>query len=318
MDKPKKSQGVFITIGGKKKQERKELIVQSLKKGPIESAAAAEEPKKAEEEEFQWIFPNETERRDDVLKQYAPVEKAATKRATGKLFIIVISAVLIGVLFGYALVKIITQKEEAPPQAVLKEETVEQKAAAPSAPSAPTSPKTTSAMLLPLEITVVQGGVFSTKDAAASVKQQIKSVGLPAEIVAQNGQYTVLLAVSSTMETAKIVGGVYEQAGVSTYAKQTSVSPAEGLQGEAGKLAALLPVVAEESGKSAAGLSVDTGKLQEVNDQLKAIKIQANDEASAQLKKLLTAALTEAKSDQPQAAKTAQEKLLAFLSVYGK
>ncbi|KAB7708614.1 hypothetical protein F9802_00185 [Bacillus aerolatus] len=314
MDKPKKSQDIFLTIGdNKKKQERKELIVPDWKKGSTESAAAAE-PKK-EEEEFQWIFPEETERKEDVLEQYVSLKRPAAKWTAGKLFIIVVSAVLIGLLLGYAMVKVVTQKEEVPPQAILKEAKVEKEAPAPAAPA---TPKAAGTPLLPVEMAVVQGGVFSTKEAAAVMEKQLASKGLPAEVVTQNDQHIILLAASSTVETAKLIGSTYETAGAAVYAKQTSIAPAENLQETAGELAALFPVIAEESGKKSAGVPADLNKLQEAEQKLQAVNIPSKDETSAKLKQLLTEALTEAKSDQPQAAKAAQEKLLAFLAVYGQ
>ncbi|KMY54905.1 hypothetical protein AC623_13970 [Bacillus sp. FJAT-27231] len=312
-DNPKKRQELFLTIGGKKKTK---VVTQEWKKGETESAAAIE-PKK-NEDEFQWLLPEETERKEDVLTQYVPVQKAAAKRATGRIFIVVISAVLVGVLLGYSLVKIVTQqKEGAAPPAILKEEKAKQEREV-AAPVAPAAPKTEKTALLPLEMAVVQGGVFSTKEAADSVKQQVKDLGLPAESVRQNGQYFVLLAAASTVETAKAVGGLYQTAGADTYAKQVSISPAQGLSEEAGEMAVLFSIAAEESGKTAAGLSADKSKLEEAEKKLETVKVPSSDEASAKLKQLLTEALTEAKSDQPQAAKAAQEKLLAFLAVYSE
>ena len=308
-DNPKKPQGIFLTIGGKKTK----FVRQEWKKGETESAAALE-PKK-NEEEFQWMFPDETEQKEDVLKQYVPVQKTAAKRGTGRLFMIVISAVVVGVLLGYALVKIVTQqKAETTPQAILKEEPKKEKEVA--IPAAPEAPKTEKTPLLPIEAAVVQGGVFSTKEAADSVKQQMKDLGLPAEAVRQNGQYLILMATSSTVETAKLMGSLYQAAGADTYAKQMSISPSQDLPKEAEEMAALFSIIAEESGKTAAGLGSDKNKLEEAEKRLEAVKLSSSDETSAKLKQLLKEALTEAKSDQPQAAKAAQEKLLAFLAVF--
>ncbi|RJS59840.1 hypothetical protein [Bacillus sp. PK3_68] len=172
--------------------------------------------------------------------------------------------------------------------------------------------------LFSIETAVVQGGVFSTEDAANSVKQKMNGLGLPAEAVLQNGQYLILLAASSTIETAKLIEGIYGTAGADTYTKQLAISPSKKLEESSGEMAALFSSIAEESGKKAAGLEADKNKLKEAESKLDAVKVEPSDETSAELKKLLTGALTEAKSNQPQAAKAAQEKLLAFLAVYSQ
>ncbi|MEK4028648.1 hypothetical protein MKZ02_08850 [Pseudobacillus sp. FSL P4-0506] len=311
-DKPKKPEGIFLTIGSKQK---KEFIGPEWKNGKKESAAAIE-PKK-EEEEFQWLFPEEGEQKADVIEQYATMQKTTAKRATGKLFIIVMSAVIVGVLLGYALVKVVTQKEEGRPQAILKEEKPVKEREV-TTPKAAPSAKSEKNSLFSIETAVVQGGVFSTEDGANSMKQKMSDLGLPAEAVLQNGQYLILLAASSTIETAKLIEGIYGTAGADTYTKQLAISPSKKLEESSGEMAALFSSIAEESGKKAAGLEADKNKLKEAESKLDAVKVEPSDETSAELKKLLTGALTEAKSNQPQAAKAAQEKLLAFLAVYSQ
>lgn len=314
-DNPKKPQTIFLTIGSKQAKERKELGSRELQTGKTESAAAIE-PKK-EDEEFQWMFPDEADQKADVLEQYAPVKTTTAKRVSGKLLVIAASAVLIGVLLGYALVQVVTQKDEAPPQAVLKEQKAEKEEGA-AAPAAPSSPSAETKPLPPIETAVVQGGIFSTKTAADSVKQQMKGVGMPAEIVRQNGQYVVLLAASSAVETAKLVGSVYAADGAATYAKQFSISPSDSLPKAAGDMAVPFLLIAEESAKKAAGLSIDQSKLAKAEKELAAVEVHSKDKDSGKMKQLLTDALTEAKSDQPQAAQAAQKKLLAFLAAYSQ
>ncbi|MED0666334.1 hypothetical protein P4T04_08430 [Bacillus badius] len=315
MDKenPKKQSSIFVTIGSKQK---KELAGQEWDNGKKESAAAIE-PKK-EEEEFQWLFPEKTEQKEEAIQQYASVQQPAAKQATGKLLIIVISAVCVGMLLGYALVKVVTQKEEPARHAILQEEKQEKVKEKENMAAAPAAPKGKGASLSSIEPAVVQGGVFSTKEAAEAVKRQINELGLPAEAVQQNGQYIVLLAAASTVETAKLIGELYKASGADTYAKQVTVSPSQPLGEAASEIAALFPAVAEESGKQAAGRKGDQAELQKAEKALTAMDVQSNDRTAVQLKKLLTEALTEAKSDQPQAAKAAQEKLLAFLSAYSQ
>ncbi|KIL75486.1 Stage II sporulation protein B [Bacillus badius] len=315
MDKenPKKQSSIFVTIGSKPK---KELAGQEWDNGKKESAAAIE-PKK-EEEEFQWLFPEKTEQKEEAIQQYASMQRPAAKQATGKLLIIVISAVCVGVLLGYALVKVVTQKEEPARHAILQEEKQEKVKEKENTAAVPAAPKGKGTSLSSIEPAVVQGGVFSTKEAAEAVKRQINGLDLPAEAVQQNGQYIVLLATASTVETAKMIGELYKASGADTYAKQVTVSSSQPLGEAAGEIAALFPAVAEESGKQVAGRKGDQLELQKAEKALTAMDVQSNDRTAVQLKKLLTEALTEAKSDQPQAAKAAQEKLLAFLSVYSQ
>lgn len=306
MDKPKKQQ-LSLTISSKQEgsQQKKELLVQDWQKGGRESAAAAENKK---EEEFQWVFPDEVEKKEETISLKASLHpQQARRRVIGKLLFIIISAILIGLLFGYAMVNIVTQKEEAPPQAMLTEPKQKQKSTSPTEP-------TTASLLPTIETSIVQGGVFSTKAAAEKGINRMKEEGVVAEIVQKDEQFLVVLGVSSQLATAKQLGETYRAQVADVYAKTTTISSSIKTTGEESFVEAF-SVVAEESAKTLIGLPVDKAKLTEVEKELQIEKGTQKEEVSS-LQRLLVDAVNQAKSDQPQAARAAQEKLLAFLAEY--
>ncbi|WP_338750435.1 hypothetical protein [Bacillus sp. FJAT-52991] len=306
MDKPKKQQ-LFLTISSKREgdQQKKELLVQDWQKGGRESAAATESKK---EEEFQWVFPDEAEKKEEAVSLKASLnQQHARKRVIGKLLFIIISAILIGLLFGYTMVKIVTQKEEAPPQAMLKEPKKKQESVAPAAPA-------TSSLLPPIEASIVQGGVFSTKAAAEKAMKRVKEEGLKAGIVRKDEQFILVLGVSAQLTTAKELGETYRANVADVYAKTINIPSSTKATGEE-TFANAFSIVAEESAKTLIGLPIDTPKLIQVEKELQAREGRKK-EKIASLQRLLLDAVNQAKSDQPQAAQAAQEKLLAFLVAY--
>lgn len=314
MDKPKKRPSISVTIGDKqKKQERKELEIKEWEKGSVESAAAAEPEK--DEDEFEWIFPEEVEQKEEAITQYVPKQSTSSRRGIAKWIIIIASAVLIGLLLGYTMLKVVIQERGEQPQAVLKEENASDGS---SSADVPAAEKPAAQSLSPIEASVVQGGIFSTEEAAAAMKSEITAKDIPAEVILQDGQYIVWLAVAATLDTAKMIGEAYEEGGAAVYAKQASISPSSELQSSAAELASLFPKVAEASGRRAAGRDVDSAELSALEKELGEVKVPEGDQAAAELKQLLTASLDELKGNQPQDAKAAQEKLLAFLSIYSQ
>ncbi|WP_157796246.1 hypothetical protein [Bacillus xiapuensis] len=310
MDKPNKPQTILLKVGGKKKAKREEqkLIVQDWRRGGEESAAAAEPQK--EEEDFQWVLASEEEK-DEALTLKAPLAKQhGRKRVVSRLLLTIIGAVLIGLLLGYGMIKIITNKEEVPPKAALKEPAGQK----PDVPAPPAASKQQASSLPVIESAIVQGGVFSTKEGAEAEKEKARNRGIPADIVSRQGQFVLLLGVAEQMETAKFVGAAYKAEGANVFAKTETFAAADTIPNEADPLIDVFSLIAEESAKQLAGHSVDQSRLKEAKQQLE--KAATGKKESAHLKKLLSDALIQAKSDQPQAAKAAQEKLLAFLAVY--
>ncbi|OZI11298.1 hypothetical protein CEW92_12370 [Bacillaceae bacterium SAS-127] len=306
MDKPKKQQ-LSLTISSKKEgsQQKKEFLVQDWQKGGRESAAAAENKK---EEEFQWVFPEEVEKKEETISLKASLHpQQARRRVIGKLLFIIISAVLIGLLFGYAMVNIVTQKEESPSKAMLTEPKQQQKSTNSTAP-------TTASLLPPIETSIVQGGVFSKKATAEKVMKRMKEEGVVAGIVQKDEQFLVVLGVSSQLATAKQLGEAYRAEAADVYAKTTTISSSIKTTGKE-SFAKAFSVIAEESAKTLIGLPVDQAKLIEVEKELQAEKGTQKKEV-ASLQRLLVDAVNQAKSDQSQTAKAAQEKLLAFLAEY--
>ncbi|MBM7648945.1 hypothetical protein JOC78_001895 [Bacillus ectoiniformans] len=322
MDKQKKNNAVFVVLGGKKKQEDETLVVQDWKKAREEASAAAEPQR--DEDEFEWLLPDESSRTEgDARVLYRPEvyqEKKGKSSALGRVMLIVISAVLIGLILGYGMLKVVTQKNEGKPQATLQEEQ-KPAAAPPAAEETPAKTPAAPASLPVLNTAIIQGGVFSTKESATTVEKATGYMGVPTALIEENGQYILILGVSQTVESAKLLSEIYKGQGADVYAKSVewkapTGSFSESIVNQAGALAVIVPVLAEESAKVAAGVPADTEKIAKAEKELKIIQPEGKEMTG--LHKQLTAALEQIQSGQPTAGVEAQKKMLDFLSSYQK
>ncbi len=239
MDKPK----ISISINGIKRsfyevnEEKLNQLVSieednkeiEIKKSTNEIAASNEE------REFEWILPKPNQNKqydktdsiktlDDFRNNKNPLiepifvpnkqKKKNYKTSLIKSFLLaIISAIVIGTSFGLMILQLFAgsqqpmkngihhiEKVAIPNESDLLEEPLEND-------EGPAGIVTVS----PLNVYLVQGGLFSTEAAITPILNQIKSKGLSGTIVNQDGMYYLFLGIGSTAEAAKIFLTPYEE-----------------------------------------------------------------------------------------------------------
>jgi stage II sporulation protein B len=186
----------------------------------LETAAA----KDSIDESFDWIIP---ESAGNDIQEYKVVssqnqkkggkKKSASfttfsmKRNGGVLKTIIITAVfaiLIGTSFGVLMLKLVISENSKP--AVTEPVDVGKGS---DKGSEATGGKSSSIVLGAQTAFIVQGGAFSTKDAATDGASQAKGIGAPAQTLEMNGKEFLFLGVADSIEAAKQLEGHYEANG---------------------------------------------------------------------------------------------------------
>ncbi|MBU8879560.1 hypothetical protein BGM26_11240 [Bacillus sp. FJAT-29790] len=284
MDRPENGRTITIKINGKHRsyQEIKELDKSQGKQEAeresiqetnvpnreidsfpsIETAAAQEA---LEDESFDWILPEETMESDAKEDTIAKQPKRTNKNPFGTIsknlkknnqnsflssvLIAVFFAVLLGTSFGLIMLKlVITEKEIATEQPVI---TVEN-------PGDKQSTGSEKLMLQPLTAFVVQGGVFSTSEAAKQFQDETIPKGSSAQIIEMNGQAFLYLSVADSIEHAKEVGTQFKSKGIDVFAKPITFEEKSlnGLLPEEKKLLEAAPTIYETLAAGAAEATI--------------------------------------------------------------
>jgi stage II sporulation protein B len=187
----------------------------------LETAAA----KDSIDESFDWIIPESAEndiqeykvissqnQKKGTKKKPASFTTFSMKRNGGVLKTIIVTAVfaiLIGTSFGVLMLKLVISENSKPavtgPVVVGKGSGENQGA---------TGGKRSSSIVLGAQtVFIVQGGAFTTKDAATSAASQAKGEGLPAQTLSMSGKEYLFLGVADSIETAKALGAQYKADG---------------------------------------------------------------------------------------------------------
>jgi stage II sporulation protein B len=196
-------------------------------------SAASQEPI---EESFDWILPETT---DNEINEYQFVKQTTHKKKTSKgksttasisairkkngvlksVILSIVFAVLIGTSFGVIMLKLVVIDHS-------KKTAIETIAPVTKTVTKSVTPKTSTEKLTlqPFAAFVVQGGVYSTKEAANEISDQVKSKSAPAEIMEIDGKNFLFLGASGSLEQAKNLGSYYKESGIGDiWAKQIQV-----------------------------------------------------------------------------------------------
>jgi stage II sporulation protein B len=186
----------------------------------LETAAA----KDSIDESFDWIIPESAE---NDIQEYKVVsnqnqKKGGKKKSTsfttfsmkrngGMLKSIIVTAVfaiLIGTSFGALMLKLVISENNKP---AVTEPVVVGKGT--DKGSEASGEKGSSIVLKAQTAFIVQGGAFSSQDAALDGASQAKGKGAPAQTLAMNGREFMFLGVADSIESAKQLEGHYEANG---------------------------------------------------------------------------------------------------------
>ncbi|MFJ8067951.1 hypothetical protein ACIQZD_03220 [Peribacillus sp. NPDC096447] len=294
MGKPEQSKGVTIKINGEEK-------VFADKKIESQEAASKEQEQEHKDESFEWILPEDSNENKIVLVPSPPKKKmpkligfgtsslkSSDKRPIKTFMIAVICAVFFGSILGLIAVKTIT-KEKAEVSSVETpvptEATVEE-----DKKSAVTEPGNQ------LKTFLVQGGVFSSEDAARQIQKKIIEKQVPAEIFKLEDSYYLFLGSAESLAASKELALFLKSYDVDVYWKEINFEAAGTSQEDEKTLDKMKEVYASLAETSATKLrgkegTVNKETLKKNMDELKAGKLSPefsnmNDDLTAAAKSI--------------------------------
>ncbi|WP_144526603.1 hypothetical protein [Peribacillus simplex] len=295
MGKPEQSKGVTIKINGEEK-------VFPDKKIESQEAASKEQEQGQEhtDESFEWILPEDSNENKIVLVPSPPKKKmpkfigfgtsslkSSDNRPIKTFMIAVICAVFFGSILGLIAVKTIT-KEKAEVSSVETpiptEATVEDKKAAVTEPGNQ------------LKTFLVQGGVFSSEDAARQIQKNIIEKQVPAEIFKLEDSYYLFLGTAESLAASKELALFLKSYDVDVYWKEINFEAAGTSQEDEktlDKMKAIYASLAETSATKLRGKGgmVNEETLKKNMDELKTVKLspefsKMNDDLTAAAKSI--------------------------------
>lgn len=200
--------------------------VENLEEETFEQSAAASE------EQFSWILPEEKAkplqssgikkakrpsiRKDTKGSAWTPkssYRKKMSNKVATSIALIVLIAVLVGTSFGLVMVSMVKSDQKAGTESP------------PSEMASVTEENGNGSGLSAVETIsafIIQGGVFSTKEAAEKGLAQAVEKGIPGKIVEIDKQIYLFIGVADSIEHAKAMGGELEKEGFSFYAKEVT------------------------------------------------------------------------------------------------
>jgi len=258
MDKQKNGNTITIKINGKhgtvtenklekppiKQKKEKERVEQQLEyPEPIEQESAA--AKEEEGDTFDWILPSgntlpkneeskiihlKDKKKEKLTKPFtALLDKTnkpkkeqskikGIKTINMTMLFSIIFAVILGTFFGIILLKLVPTDqvvggEEKP--AVVKEQE--------QAAEQPNQNANVEVTLKPLQMVVVQEGVYSSQGAAETIVASLKEKGTPSEIIPIDGKFAIFVSVAETVADAKSLGQQIEGNGIKTFSKEFTI-----------------------------------------------------------------------------------------------
>ncbi|MFC0415861.1 SPOR domain-containing protein [Cytobacillus solani] len=305
----------------------------------IEAAASKEA---ADEENFDWILPDESSDVDMDVQEYkiAKQPKKQNQKGIGAIsknfkknnrngllssvFLTVFFAILLGTSFGLLLLKLVITENEIPvDQPVIAEPTPEK--------TEDTSARETGSIALdPLSTFIVQGGVFSNKEAADQMKEGAIQLGAPAQVVEMNGQAILYVSAADSIEHAKEIGAQLKTKGIEVFAKPITLEgkTIKDLQKEEKKVMEAAGVIYQSlaAGASEAAVSqtISASTIEDIEKQGSILKDITEDKLKHEGVIAIKAELDQAieqlsaykQKPEPSIQTKLQQHLLGFLAVY--
>lgn len=230
MDKHSKEtcENITIKISGKEMPISEKMKVHHWQ---VEKESAATEEKLLEQP---YVASASADHSNEKLETFKKIHYVPPKKKTSFLFgnsyemltgifmswKAAIAAVIIGLLFGFVMLKIaIYPGDFFAEQAVKKEKVVQHKKEENGSASTQQM-----AVIQPITVALVQGGVFSSAQAAESTANMVKSKGLPTMIAEIKGQHFLYIISAENLDTAKVLGEKIAAKNVEVYAKEFTIA----------------------------------------------------------------------------------------------
>jgi stage II sporulation protein B len=303
--------------------------------GYLETAAA----KEPIDESFDWIIPESS---DNDIKEYKVVSSQSLKKGGKKksfslstfstkrnggvfksILVTAVFAILIGSSLGVLMLKLVISDNSKPAVTV---PTVVDKGS--DKGSETTGGNSSSIVIGAQTAFIVQGGAFSSKDAASGAANEAKSKGAPAQTVTMNEREFMFLGVADSIETAKQMESHYEANGFDdVLPKQIPIAEktVSGItEGEKVFLEAV-PAIYQQLSKVTSNAILSGSISSEASKEVTGLgdRLNQSDLKNEKVKNLnieLSSALEKVKAFQEKKKKDslieAQQHLLNFLSVY--
>ncbi|MBM4762440.1 SPOR domain-containing protein [Bacillus sp. B15-48] len=229
--------------------------------------------KESADDHFDWVLPDPTavdennkkisSKPQDAKVKQKPFRLPAIKKMGNqppfltRILLNVALAVVVGLGFGLIILNTVTSKPQ---------EGVQPNITPPSS-EVPANSDTATGELAASSTFVVQGGVFSTKEAADRGVESLAGKGIHAQSVPSNGNYALLLATAPTLEDAKTVAAELESKGAEVFAKPYEL-PEKNLQNINAQESGVLTNAAELFTLLSAGISANSDSASKVETHL--------------------------------------------------
>ncbi|MGE7759039.1 hypothetical protein [Peribacillus sp. NPDC097895] len=295
MGKSEKSKGVTIKINGEEK------VFADKNKIESQEAASEEQEQDHRDESFEWILPDDSNENKIVLVPTPPKKKmpkligfgtsslkSSNKGPIRTFLIAIICAVFFGSILGLIAVKTITREKAA----VSSIET-----SIPTGQPVEEDKKAASKVQgAQLKTFLVQGGVFSSEDAARQIQKKVIEKQVPAEIFKLEDSYYLFLGSAESLAASKDLALYLKSYDVDVYWKEINFEAAGKSQADETTLDKMKMVYASLAEISATKLrgkeaTVNDETLKKNMDELKAGKLspefsKMNDDLTAAAKSI--------------------------------
>lgn len=356
MDKPNERKTITIKINGKQssfveedkeKIEKQKAALDQQKSAPIhptDQEAAAAKEQSDESDGFDWVLPKSTtspvieeskktpgDNKKKVVnltpkRPSFTVKKFSMKKLNLSTFLSIFFAVLLGTFFGLMLLKIVPEENVVDHDLPV----VKNEAQNPPVDEKKSDSGTVTGTRKEISAAVVQEGIYSTKESASGIKEELNNKGIPAEIFSSDGQFALFVGVSDQVEKAKSIGNGLKSGGIDTYSKQWSVAEKNvaGLQDEEKKLLEASPQIYQSLIAAASSVNgtnkVSQDLMDNANKQIASLsemdKEKYNNKTIIELHSHLEGAAVQLKeyNQKPQTSSfnKVQQHLLSFLANY--
>lgn len=254
-------------------KEKIDVSLNDIESGAREQSAVAQEAE--DDDSFEWILPEKDgveplEEFKIIDSRKKPTEKSSktpekipkvSNGSIGKwrnkgifpsVLITIFLAVVIGTTFGVVLLKMVISETaiETGGEVVGLEET-------PTAQEEKENvPNGTATEIPAITGFVIQGGAFSTKEAAQTEEANMAQKGTAAKVMEVQGKFYIFIGVSDTLANAKAIGAQLKNSGIENFAKEVAFGGKENIALSASETTLLQQASTLFKQLSAAGTSV--------------------------------------------------------------
>ncbi|MBS4194829.1 hypothetical protein [Lederbergia citri] len=225
-EKGERNSTIKIKLNGREQTFSEETAIHDWQSATKETSAASSE--ETAEEDFEWVLPNVEKNEvpeykiinatnDDIRNLPVKTWKKNIKPGFRGLFLSVFLAIAVGLIIGLIIFKTVIQTEDS--HVALKE------TATPPVVEKETKKEMYSLTLPDITIPVLQGGQYSTEEAAVSAGENLSEFGVGKTVIEIEGKYYLFIGVSGDLSTAKSwVSKLKDQGLEEVWAKEISIS----------------------------------------------------------------------------------------------